>query len=53
MRTDHDLEVEVGKKVGAMLDLVAKGLIRMVIAKSVEVGGRVKVRRERGGEVER
>ena len=50
---DHDLEVEVGKEEGAIFDLVAKGLIGIVVAKGVEIGGRVKVRRERGGEVER
>ena len=50
---DHDLEVEVGKEEGAMFALVAKGLVGIVVAKGVEVGGRVKVRREWGGEVER
>ena len=53
MGVDHDLEVQVGKEEGAMIDLVAKGLIGIVVAKCVEIGGRVKVRRERGGEVER
>ena len=39
--TDHDLEVKVGKEEGAVLDLVAKGLIGTVIAKGVEIGRRV------------
>ena len=36
-----------------MFDLVAKGLIGIVIAKGVKIGGRVKVRWEWGGEIER
>ena len=36
-----------------MFGLVAKGLIGIIVAKGVEIGGRVTVRREWGGEIER
>ena len=51
--TDDDLQVKVGKEEGAMFDLVTKGLIGVIVAKGVKVGGRVEVHREWSGEVER
>ena len=53
MGADVDLQVKVGKEEGTMFDLVMKGLIRVIVAKGVKVGGRVEVRREWSGEVER
>ena len=53
MGADDDLQVKVGKEEGAMFDLVTKGLIGVVVAEGAKVGGRVEVRREWSGEIER
>ena len=41
MGADGDLKVKIGEEKGAMSDLVAKGLVGVVVTEGVEVGGRV------------